>query len=34
MHDVRYNTFNLRLYLSRQHSDRNVAAENYISYGV
>ena len=37
IHDVRYNrynTINLRIYLNRQHSDWNVAAESYISYGV
>ena len=34
IHDVRYNTINLRKYLNRQHSDCNVAVESYISYGV
>ena len=37
IHDVRYNRYNkinLRMYLNRQHSDWNVAAESYISYGA
>jgi len=34
IHDIRYNTINLRMHLNRQNSDCNVAAESYISYGV
>ena len=34
IHDVRYNTVNVRMYLNRQHSDCNVAVESYISYGA
>jgi hypothetical protein len=34
IHDVRYNTVNLNLYLDRQHSDCIVTVESYISYDV
>ena len=31
---IQYNTISLSMYLNRQHSDCNVAAENYVRYGV
>jgi len=34
IHDVRYNTIDLMMYLNSQNSDCNVAVDNYISYGV